>query len=161
MHSGVGRIGEGIAARAGSQAPIASPFYNLANAARHELPDAVLLAADNLTNFDINALSAAEWREALRACKGMTLRQEVFGLDAEKCIADEKLAKNYADTDDDFLEFQKEQCIMLLQFRPFDNPYEYKQNFRCTIDMLSFHDGGWHRHSRQLFHQFHKLTRAS
>ena len=30
---------------------------------------------------EINALRAEEWREAIRACKGMTLRQEVFALD--------------------------------------------------------------------------------
>lgn len=29
------------------------------------------------------ALTAAEWREALRACKGMTLRQEIYELDVE------------------------------------------------------------------------------
>ncbi len=74
----------------------------------YELPDAVLLAANNLAGFDINALSAEEWREALRACKGMTLRQEVFGLDAEKRITDQKLAKKYTDADPDFLKFQQE-----------------------------------------------------
>lgn len=71
-----------------------------------ELPDAILLAADNLTDYDINQLSAEEWREALRACKGMTLRQEVFGLDADKRIADEKQAKNYAEDNPDYLDFQ-------------------------------------------------------
>ncbi|MCY7327686.1 MAG: hypothetical protein LH618_03970, partial [Saprospiraceae bacterium] len=74
----------------------------------YELPDAVLLAADNLSGFDINQLSAEEWREALRACKGMALRQEIFGLDAEKRIADEQKAKEYADNDPAFLQFQAE-----------------------------------------------------
>lgn len=74
----------------------------------YELPDAVLLAADNLSGFDINQLSAEEWREALRACKGMALRQEIFGLDAEKRIADEQKAKGYADNDPAFLQFQAE-----------------------------------------------------
>lgn len=47
------------------------------------LKDAVLKAADSISNRNIiDQLSAAEWREALRACKGMTLRQEVFALDA-------------------------------------------------------------------------------
>lgn len=76
------------------------------NAIEYELPDAVLLAADNLSGFDINQLSAEAWREALRACKGMTLRQETFGLDAEKRIADEQKAKGYADNDPAFLQFQ-------------------------------------------------------
>lgn len=78
------------------------------NAIEYELPDSVLLAADSLKDFNINQLSADEWREALRACKGMTLRQEVFGLDAEKRIADEKQAKGYADNDPAFLDFQKQ-----------------------------------------------------
>ena len=78
------------------------------SAVEHELPDALLLPADNLSGFDIQQLSAAEWQEALRACKGMTLRQEVFGLDAEKRIADEKKAKSYVDNDPAFLEFQAE-----------------------------------------------------
>jgi len=32
---------------------------------------------------DLESLSADEWREALRACKGMTLRQEVYELDID------------------------------------------------------------------------------
>lgn len=72
-----------------------------------ELPDAVVLAAENLAGFDLNSMSAAAWREALRACKGMTLRQEVFGLDADKRIVDEKKAKAYVDTEPDFLKFQE------------------------------------------------------
>ena len=53
-----------------------------AHPVEYELPDAVILAADNLGDFDINSLSAEEYREALRACKGIVLRQEVFGLNA-------------------------------------------------------------------------------
>ncbi|WP_051397877.1 SpvB/TcaC N-terminal domain-containing protein [Runella limosa] len=80
----------------------------LAGVPEHELPDAVLLAADNLGGFGINTISSEEWREALRACKGMTLRQEVFGLDAKKRITDEQKAKNYIDGNADFEIFKKE-----------------------------------------------------
>ncbi|CAN5218013.1 hypothetical protein BH23BAC2_BH23BAC2_03360 [soil metagenome] len=52
-------------------------------ASDHKLEDAWLVAAQNISNDSIiDRLSAEEWREALRACKGMTLRQEVFALDA-------------------------------------------------------------------------------
>jgi len=48
-----------------------------------KLKDAHLKAADSINAPDsIEQLSADEWREALRACKGMALRQEVFALDA-------------------------------------------------------------------------------
>ena len=77
-----------------------------ANVVEYDLPDAVLLAAPILGNFDLKTLTADEEREAFRACKGMTLRQETFGLDAQKRIADEKQAKNYADNDPNFLDFQ-------------------------------------------------------
>jgi RHS repeat-associated protein len=40
----------------------------------HQLPEPTLTPTD---------LSAEEWREALRACKGMVLRQEVFELDVD------------------------------------------------------------------------------
>jgi len=40
----------------------------------HQLPEPTLTPAD---------LSAEEWRDALRACKGMVLRQEVFELDVD------------------------------------------------------------------------------
>src|SRR5690606_39928593 len=55
-------------------------------AARHEvaLPDARLIVAEGLDTDIINHFSAREWQEALRACKGMTLRSEVFAQDAEK-----------------------------------------------------------------------------
>ncbi|MEC4686088.1 MAG: SpvB/TcaC N-terminal domain-containing protein [Nitrospirota bacterium] len=46
------------------------------------LPDARLLAAPGLDVSIIDHLSAQEWREALRACKGMGLRSEVFAKDA-------------------------------------------------------------------------------
>ena len=69
------------------------------------LTDAIVLAAENLNNFDINQLSAEELREALRACKGMTLRQEVFGLDAQKRIEDEKQAKGYVGDEQQFKDF--------------------------------------------------------
>lgn len=51
--------------------------------AEPSLQDARVVAASSLKDAElINKLSDAEWREALRACKGMTLRQEVFALDA-------------------------------------------------------------------------------
>ncbi len=49
--------------------------------AEPKLPDGKVVAAPN-TGFDTDTLSTDEWREALRACKGMVLRQEVFSLDA-------------------------------------------------------------------------------
>jgi RHS repeat-associated protein len=35
------------------------------------------------SDLDVEDLSAAEWREALRACKGMPLRQEIYELDVD------------------------------------------------------------------------------
>ena len=47
-----------------------------------ELKDAVLVAAPTIGDPGIiDRLDACQWREALRACKGMALRQEVFALD--------------------------------------------------------------------------------
>jgi len=46
------------------------------------LPDARLIAAPGLDPAIINNLSFEEWQEALRACKGMGLRSEVFSKDA-------------------------------------------------------------------------------
>ena len=46
------------------------------------LPDARLIAAPDLDESIINHLNAKEWQEALRACKGMNLRSEVFAKDA-------------------------------------------------------------------------------
>lgn len=56
------------------------------NATHHEiaLPDARLIAAEGLDAGILDHLTAQEWQEALRACKGMTLRTEVFAQDAEK-----------------------------------------------------------------------------
>ena len=47
------------------------------------LQDARLVVAQTLPDPDaiLSHLTADEWREALRACKGMVLRQEVFALD--------------------------------------------------------------------------------
>ncbi|BBB92590.1 MAG TPA: SpvB/TcaC N-terminal domain-containing protein [Methylomusa anaerophila] len=46
------------------------------------LPDARVIAAPGLDPSIIDHLSAQEWREALRACKGMSLRSETFAHDA-------------------------------------------------------------------------------
>jgi RHS repeat-associated protein len=46
------------------------------------LPDARLIAAPGLNASIIDHLSGEEWREALRACKSMALRSEVFAKDA-------------------------------------------------------------------------------
>lgn len=46
------------------------------------LPDARIMAAPGLDQSVIDQLSTQEWREALRACKGVTLRSEVFADDA-------------------------------------------------------------------------------
>lgn len=74
-------------------------------ATEYALPDAVLIPNPQLSGFPMDQLNAVTWREALRACKGMVLRQEISGLDAAQKIADEKAAKNYADNDPDFLAF--------------------------------------------------------
>jgi hypothetical protein len=49
-----------------------------------ELPDAAIVPAPELDPAIIDQLSAVEWREALRACKGMGLRTEIFAKDATK-----------------------------------------------------------------------------
>ncbi|MDZ4810745.1 MAG: toxin TcdB middle/N-terminal domain-containing protein [Bacteroidota bacterium] len=49
-----------------------------------ELPDARLITAPGLNPTLLDHLSGQEWQEALRACKGMGLRSEVFALDAIK-----------------------------------------------------------------------------
>lgn len=56
-----------------------------------QLPDARLIKAESIDDETIiDRLNADEWREALRACKGMVLRQEVFALDApDKGVGDE------------------------------------------------------------------------
>jgi hypothetical protein len=54
------------------------------NVSEPELPDAQL-------SDDIKALIGDEYREALRACKGMVLRQEIFALDAPENPTDAEL----------------------------------------------------------------------
>ena len=49
-------------------------YYPIPGFTEHQLPEPTLTPDD---------LSAEEWREALRACKGMVLRQEVFELDVD------------------------------------------------------------------------------
>ncbi|HMO63598.1 MAG TPA: SpvB/TcaC N-terminal domain-containing protein [Ferruginibacter sp.] len=49
-----------------------------------ELPDARLTVPDGMDESLLNKLSAEEWREAFRACKGMALRSETFAKDAVK-----------------------------------------------------------------------------
>ncbi len=46
------------------------------------LADARLIAAPGIDTYIIDHLSAQEWQEALRACKGMGLRSEIFAKDA-------------------------------------------------------------------------------
>ncbi len=48
------------------------------------LADAKLTAAPGMYASILNRLSAQEWREAFRACKGMELRSEVFAKDAKQ-----------------------------------------------------------------------------
>jgi RHS repeat-associated protein len=48
------------------------------------LPEARLITAPGIDPTYINELTAKEWQEALRACKGMSLRSEVFAKDAAK-----------------------------------------------------------------------------
>lgn len=55
-------------------------YYPIPGFTEHQLPEPTLTPTD---------LSAEEWREALRACKGMVLRQEVFELDVD-ALAQEK-----------------------------------------------------------------------
>ncbi len=49
-------------------------YFRIPGFTEHQLPEATLTPTDP---------SAEEWREALRACKGMVLRQEVFELDVD------------------------------------------------------------------------------
>ena len=46
------------------------------------LTEAQIIAAPGISSIVIEHLSTEEWREALRACKGMALRSEVFAQDA-------------------------------------------------------------------------------
>ena len=61
----------------------------------HELVDARIIAAEEIDDNEIiKNLSGDEWREVLRACKGMVLRLEVFALDApESSATDDELKK--------------------------------------------------------------------
>jgi RHS repeat-associated protein len=51
---------------------------------QHEisLPDARIIPANGISTTVIDNLSAGEWQEALRACRSMTLRSEIFAHDA-------------------------------------------------------------------------------
>ncbi|WKA60352.1 SpvB/TcaC N-terminal domain-containing protein [Planococcus shenhongbingii] len=51
------------------------------------LPDARIIAAPEINNSIIEQFSANEWREALRACKGIGLRTEIFSHDAPSAEA--------------------------------------------------------------------------
>lgn len=64
-----------------------------AEAYEYELPDAKIVAAPNLENGDVNRLTAHECREALRACKSMVLRQEVFAMDADDTAEPDEIKK--------------------------------------------------------------------
>ncbi len=58
------------------------------------LPEAKVTAVDSILQSDLmDHLSADEWREAVRACKGLVIRQEVFALDAPESGATEKQLK--------------------------------------------------------------------
>lgn len=58
------------------------------------LPDARIIAAPGIPATVLQNLSAVEWQEALRACKGMQLRSELFTHDAPATGAtQEQLAK--------------------------------------------------------------------
>ncbi|HTE58255.1 MAG TPA: SpvB/TcaC N-terminal domain-containing protein [Verrucomicrobiae bacterium] len=48
----------------------------------HELPDAQLVAAPGIDPTLLDHLGGEQWQQALRACKGMALRSEVFAHDA-------------------------------------------------------------------------------
>lgn len=65
-----------------------------------QLEDAILKVAETLNDPNlIENLSADEWREAIRTCKGMVLRQEVFALDGDEnplSEASKKQAKPYS-----------------------------------------------------------------
>lgn len=53
------------------------------NITEPSLEEAQLIIAPNIPNAQelLSSLDADEWREAVRACKGMVLRQEIFALD--------------------------------------------------------------------------------
>lgn len=56
-------------------------------AARHPeipLPDSRISFAEGISAASADRLSAVEWQQALRACKGMAIRSEIFAADAVK-----------------------------------------------------------------------------
>lgn len=55
------------------------------------LPDARLISAPGIAQSVIDGMGADEWREALRACKSMALRSEVFALDAGAVVLQKSL----------------------------------------------------------------------
>jgi RHS repeat-associated protein len=57
-------------------------YFRIPGFTEHQLPEPTLTPTD---------LSAEEWREALRACKGMVLRQEVFELDVDALVQGNEL----------------------------------------------------------------------
>ena len=118
-------------------------------AAEYELLDANLTPAATLGDFSVDHLSTDEWQEALRACKGMVLRQEVFGLDAQKRIADEKAAKQYADQDPQFLAFQA------LARKTEELPYSVATH-NCAIQLLQRR--GQNRYASFLVNESESLT---
>jgi RHS repeat-associated protein len=58
-------------------------YFVVPGFAEHDLPEPTVTPAAEL--------SAEEWREAMRACKGMVLRQEVFELDVDALSRNEEL----------------------------------------------------------------------
>ncbi len=59
--------------------------------AEPELADVNIEVSSFLNDEGITEFNNEEWREALRACKGITLRQEVFALDGEETDLDSLL----------------------------------------------------------------------
>jgi len=59
----------------------------------YRLPDGKLITGPGLEPNFINSISPQEWREALRALKGLPLRTEIFALDAPLINADDEQLK--------------------------------------------------------------------
>ncbi|MEQ1794742.1 MAG: SpvB/TcaC N-terminal domain-containing protein [Nitrospira sp.] len=57
-------------------------YYPIPGFTEHQLPEPTLTPTE---------LSAEEWREALRACKGMVLRQEVFEVDVDALVQEKEV----------------------------------------------------------------------
>ncbi len=49
----------------------------------YQLPNTKISPSETLVGFNMDSLSTEEYREAIRACKGLAIRKEVFSLDAE------------------------------------------------------------------------------